>query len=460
MVDLCELKDRVRRSIEARRDEIIAIGEDIRVHPELGFKEFRTAGIVSEHMRRLGIPHETGIAITGVKGVLAGNHSDVTVAYMGELDSVLVREHPDADPETGAAHACGHNAQIANVIALAYGLVEGKVMDHLGGCIALMAVPAEEYVEVEYRLGLKREGKIEFLGGKPELIRLGAFDDVQIAFMTHQSSRKEQGKLSVAGPSNGCIVKMIRYQGKAAHAGGSPHNAINALKAAMIGLQAIDANRETFRDDDHIRVHPIITKGGELVNVVPADVRIETYVRGASVEAIMAAAKKVDRSLKAGAMAMGAAVEIATLPGYLPRLEHRKLAQLYRENATALVGEDQWWEPTFGAGSTDLGDVSHIMPAIEAQAKGSSGTGHGADYAISDPDTAYIAPAIVAASTLIDLLGNGAAGAREILGDFSPAMTREEYLEFMRGLAREEVWTASESETEGVREPDSAGSAH
>lgn len=445
MVDTRELKERVCRVIDAHREEIVAIGEDIRVHPELGFKEFRTTGVVAEHFGRLGIPHQTGIAITGVKGMLRGGRSEATVAYLGELDSVLVRGHPDADPATGAAHACGHNAQIANLIALAYGLVESGVMPYLGGNIALMAVPSEEYVELEYRLGLRREGKIEFLGGKPEMIRLGAFDDVQIAMMTHQTSRKEKGKFSVGGASNGCIAKLIQYIGKAAHAGGSPHDGINALKAAMIALQAIDANRETFKDDDHIRVHPIITKGGELVNVIPADVRLETYVRGASVEAIVAAAQKVDRSLKAGAMALGATVNITSLPGYLPRLLHPKLIEVYKENAVALVGEDEWWEPTFGAGSTDMGDVSHIMPAIEASAKGSEGTGHGADYRISDADMAYIAPAKVAAMTLIDLLADGAARAKSVLDGFKPVFTKEEYLKFMRSLAQEVTWKADES---------------
>lgn len=445
MVDVAELKQRACRAIESHREEIIRLGEDIRLHPELGFKEFRTAGIVSQYMATLGIPHQKGIAITGVKGLLQGGRSEATIAYMGELDSVLVWDHPDADPATGAAHACGHNAQIANLIALAYGLVEGEVMPHLDGNIALIAVPAEEYVEIAYRLGLCREGKLEFLGGKPEMLRLGALDDVDITLMTHQSSRKEEGLFSVGGPSNGCIVKQIRYQGVAAHAGGAPHRGVNALKAAMLGLQAIDANRETFEDEDHIRVHPIITKGGDLVNVVPADVRIETYVRGASVDAILKAAKKVDRCLKAGALAMGATVQITTVPGYLPRIVCEPLAEVYRRNVVSLVGEDAWWEPSFGAGSTDMGDISHVMPAIECQAKGSSGTGHGADYAISDPDIAYIAPAKLAAMTLIDLLGDGATQAQRIVETYEPPMTKESYLEFVRGLAQEIVWTADEA---------------
>ncbi len=441
MSELDELKRRVCASIDKCREEIVRIGEDIRLHPELGYKEVRTAGIVADTFHALGIPHQSGLARTGVVGKLAGGSSTLTVAYMGELDSVLVRDHPDADPQTGAAHACGHNAQIANLLGLAYGLVESDVMSELGGDVALMAVPAEEFVELEFRMALKRAGEIEFLGGKQEFIRLGLLDNVHMVLATHQGSRTEPGLFSVGGASNGCVAKQIRFIGRAAHAGGAPHEGINALKAAMLALQAIDANRETFQDEQHIRVHPIITKGGELVNVVPADVRLETYVRGASLEAIASVDHQVDRCLKAGAMAMGASVQITTLPGYMPRLEHRGLMDLYRENAVALAGEEAWWDSGFGAGSTDLGDVSHIMPAIEAVAVGCSGTGHGADYIVSDPEMAYVAPAKVAAMVLVDLLANRAQCARRILGDFVPAMSREMYLETMRGLERDMVWS-------------------
>jgi len=360
---------------------------------------------------------------------------------MGEMDAIIVPEHPDADATTGAAHACGHNAQIANLLGVAYGLLESGIVPELGGNVALMAVPAEEYVEVEYRLGLKERGQIEFLGGKPELVRLGAFDDVDMAMLTHQTSR-ESGKLSVGGPTNGCVVKLITYVGRPAHAGGAPHEGINALKAAMLGLQAIDAIRETFRDEDHIRVHPIITRGGALVNVIPGNVRIETYVRGASVEAITDAAEKVDRCLKAGAMALGASVRIRTLPGYLPRRPAEPLAAIYRANAVDLVGPEGWWDSSFGAGSTDMGDISHIMPSIEAQAAGFSGTGHGADYRPADPELAYIIPAKAAAMTLIDLLAEDARMAREILATFEPEMSREGYLQFMRALDVDEMWQA------------------
>src|SRR4030065_2897658 len=123
-------------------------------------------------------------------------------------------------------------------------------------------------------------------------------------------------KVLIGAPHNAVLAKFIRYQGKESHAGGAPHFGINALNAAMLGMIGIHAQRETFRDEDCIRVHPIITRGGDLVNVVPADVRIETFVRGRRGEAVQDANKKVNRALQAGAMAIGAEGEITDLPGY------------------------------------------------------------------------------------------------------------------------------------------------
>ena len=151
--------------------------------------------------------------------------------------------------------------------------------------------------------------------------------------MIHLTSRPEDGRAGVPTSNNGCIVKTVRYVGKAAHAGGAPHLGVNALYAATVGLGAINAIRETFRDEDTIRVHPIITHGGSQVNVIPGEVRIETYVRGRSVEAILDAERKVDRAFKAGALALGATVEIETLPGYLPMRCDPIMARYFRETA-------------------------------------------------------------------------------------------------------------------------------
>ena len=303
---------------------------------------------------------------------------------LGELDALVVAGHPEADAETGAAHACGHNAQIAGLLGAAMGLVDAKVSEHLAGRVAFFAVPAEEYGDIAWRVEQRREGTLEFLGGKPELLRLGHFDDVQLAMMIHTTSRSEDGKAGVPTSNNGCIVKTVRYAGKAAHAGGAPHLGVNALYAATIGLSAINAIRETFRDEDTIRVHPIVTHGGSQVNVIPADVRIETYVRGRTVEAIVDAERKVDRALKAGALALGATVEIETLPGYLPMQCDAVMTRYFKETAAALVGAEHYRQIGHRTGSTDMGDLSQVMPILHPYLGGARGSGHGADFAIVD----------------------------------------------------------------------------
>jgi metal-dependent amidase/aminoacylase/carboxypeptidase family protein len=306
------------------------------------------------------------------------------------------------------------------------------VMDELDGDVVLFAVPAEEYIEVEWRLGLREQGKVEFLVGKAELIKLGEFDDVDMAIITHTNARPEDGLASVGDTHNGCVVKFMRFMGKGAHAGSAPHLGINALKAAQIALHAIDANRETFRDDDTIRVHPIITRGGEAVSAVPADVRLETFVRGKTVEAIADAARKVDRSLRAGAQAMGARVQITTIPGYLPQEMDANLVALTRANCAAVVGEANMGRPRHSTGSTDVGDLGFIMPEVHPRAGGVRGVIHGADYVVVDHALAAVNPAKYMAMTVVDLLRDGAREARRVKAEAGPKLSREEYLALVR----------------------------
>jgi len=435
-----ELKSAVCQEIDRHSDEIIAVAQTILNNPEPGFREVKTSRLVTQKFAELGIPHRDGLAITGVKGAVQGGSEGPTVAVLGELDSLIVPDHPKADPETGAAHACGHHAQIGMLIGVAIGLTKSGVLPSLAGRVVFMAVPAEEYIEVEFREQLRKEGKLSFLGGKPELIKLGEFDDVDMAMMTHTTSLPEDKKLAVGGTNNGLVVKLIQFIGRSAHAGGAPHRGINALNAAMLALFAIHTQRETFKDDDTVRVHPIITKGGEVVNAVPADVRMETFVRGKTLEAVKDANEKVDRALRAGALAVGGKVRITTLPGYMNLIQDSNLQELYRVNAVSIVGEEEVGQKGHSTGSTDMGDVSHIMPALHPYAGGAEGIGHGNDYLIQDYQIAVINPAKAMAMTVIDLLAEGAVKGKEVLSKHRPHMTKQEYLTFMESLLGEEEY--------------------
>jgi metal-dependent amidase/aminoacylase/carboxypeptidase family protein len=174
------------------------------------------------------------------------------------------------------------------------------------------------------------------------------------------------------------------------------------------------------------------------VNVIPNDVRFETMVRGKTAEAIEDAGRKVDRALRAGALAMGAQVEITTLPGYMPLINQRQMADLFRDNFLEFYPADEWRELGHGTWSSDVGDLAHIMPTIEPNVAGFSGTVHGSDWAITDQQLAYILPAKLMAMTIVDLLADGAIGARGILDRYTPPMTKDEYLAFMRRNNRHE----------------------
>lgn len=440
-----ELKRLAAEVIDAKADELIAIAKTILENPEPGFRELKTARLVAEKFGELGIQPRSGLAVTGVRGDALGGSTGPTLAILGEMDSLIVAQHPHADPATGAAHACGHHCQIAMMLGAATALIRSGVMESLSGRIAFMAVPAEEYIEIEYRDGLRQQGKIEFLGGKPELVRLGEFDDVHLAMMLHTTSNPAEKQMCISNTNNGTVAKRIQFIGRASHAGGAPHLGINALNAATMAMTAINFNRETFRDEDSIRVHPIITKGGEAVSAVPADVRMETFVRGRTLEALMDANTKVDRALKAGAMSVGAQVKIQTIPGYMPLQQNKPMAEIFRVNAANLVGEENVGYVDHRAGSTDMGDISHLMPTIHPYVGGATGLGHGADYVIQDYGLALIKGAKALAYTAIDLLGDGASNANSIFGGQRPDMSIPEYLKFMRDMASEQLFDGATS---------------
>ena len=436
------MKASVCQRVDAAADDLERLARQIFASPELGFKEHHTAGLVHEWFDKLGLAHRDGIALTGTRADIACGHPGPTVAILGELDSLLCWEHPDRDTRTGAVHACGHNAQVA--MMLGAGLALQAIAPHLSGKIALMAVPAEEYVELEERLKFREQGQLEFLGGKAEMVRLGAFDDVDIAMMVHATARPEDGDLAVGGTNNGMVAKFVRFLGLTSHAGGAPDKGINALSAARIALNGIDAIRETFRDEDHIRVHPIITRGGDVVNAIPADVRMEMFCRGGTLEAIELAHRKVDRALKAGALALGGSVEITTLPGYLPLFHDPNLVSLFRANAVDLVGAANVRDKGHGGGSTDMGDISHIIPTVHPYAGGASGAGHGADYRIDDYTRAVANPAKAMAMTAIDLLADDARQASRVRAEFKPRMSQAEYLAYLRRLSTQRLFRAED----------------
>src|SRR5919199_6178683 len=198
MTDRQALKARLSDALDQARDDLVRFGDDVFGHAELGYREQRTATLVADRLRQLGLQPQEGLALTGVKARLAGRRPGPTICVMGELDGLPVPEHPRADPTTGVVHACGHNAQLTHLLGVATALVQTEALGELAGNVIFMAVPAEEYVDLEWRAEQARAGRIEFLGGKPEMLRLGVFDDVDLAMMVHAVGRPEAGQFSIS----------------------------------------------------------------------------------------------------------------------------------------------------------------------------------------------------------------------------------------------------------------------
>ncbi len=426
----------IKSFVDKNRELILKTERYVWEHPETGYREWTTNAYMKQTFQDLGYTLIEAGNIPGFYADIDTGRPGPMVCILGELDSLLCSTHPEANCETGAVHACGHNAQCATLVGVAAALKEPGALDGMCGKIRLMAVPAEELLEIGYREELRKKGIIRYLGGKVEFISRGFFKDVDISMMIHTSVMEEGKRFGISKGSNGCIVKNIDYTGTAAHAGGAPHKGVNALYAATAGIQAVNALRETFQDKDHIRFHPIITEGGQAVNAIPHLVKIESYVRGASIDAIKGANERVNRALAASAAAFGANVHLGDRPGYFPLNNDENLRQIAREMMEQIVPAEQVnFNDNWGTGCTDMGDVSAIMPAIHPYAAGAEGTGHGNNYYVRDPELACVNPAKALCLMAYKLLEGDGAAAKKVIAEAKPVFkSQQEFLDFIDQL--------------------------
>lgn len=426
-----QVKQRIIQEIDNSKDQIINFAKDIAENAETGYREIQTAKKVREIFSRLNLSFTDGHGITGVKASpISGRSSGPTIAVIGELDGLIVKDHPLADKVTNAVHACGHNCQLGSMFGVGLGLINAQANQYFNGNVVLFAVPAEETIENEFRIALIDSGKLGFISGKQELIRQGSFDDIDMAMLSHATSIPSEKDLAVGGSSLGHMVKYVEFHGVAAHAATAPQEGVNALKAANIAMMAMDSQRESFEDEDKVRVHGILTEGGTSVNSIPSIAKLEWRVRGRTIEVVDKINAKIDRSIKAGALAMGAKVRIRSIAGNLPMLQDNFMNGLYLENARSVVGEQNVMlhavDQTFG--STDMGDLSQIIPIIHPRSGGAIGTGHGNNFYIDDYEKSVLNPAKAMAMTIVDLLWHEDSKSNEILEKHKPVFTRSEYV--------------------------------
>lgn len=433
-----KIEQKIISLIDSHADELNALAKDIYEHPEQGYHEYRTAKLVADFLSGLGLTPQTGLAITGVKAAV-GNGTGPNIALIGELDAVSCPSHPHAS-KTGYAHACGHYAQITCMLGAALALSDPEVAAQLNGTATLFAVPAEEFQASSVLEEVSASHNIRCTGGKCELLRRGAFDEIDMAVTTHSHMLERKSDLDLMLGNSACtgfIGKTVYLHGKAAHAAAAPHEGINALNAASLGMSALGMIRETFEEKDCIRVHPYIRKGGDAINVVPSEVIVDMMVRANNQEAIEKTSLKVDHCFQGAAMAIGCEAEIINSQGYLPCPE--RLPDSVMWDAAALLGKEVRISSIpsglCNTASTDVGDLFSVMPVLNFTFGGSKGALHSKDYQITNKTAAHILPAKMMALLTYRLLKDGAAEANQIINSYQAPYTKQEYKDYVKNIS-------------------------
>ena len=418
-----ERQQKLTEMVDRHEKEVLEAERWIWAHPQTGFTEWQAHGYLTNRFAALGYKLTCAGDIPGFYADLDTGRPGPKVCVLGELDALDIPGHPEA--VDGIAHLCGHHAQCAAVLGLAYALKEPGALDGLSGSIRLMLVPSEEMVQVSFRDKLREEGRIRYFGGKPEFMRRGLFDGVDMVMNVHQGgpARADGVVFDACFGCNGFITKQIVFKGKTAHAGANPQMGINAQNAAMLALQACNDLRETFYDGEQIRWHPVMRAADCAVNNVPERILVESCLRGKTMAAIRRENAKINRAIAGAALAAGARVEIHDRPGYAPGAFDANFLKVMEQACVDMVGRDKvrFNPSSWGAGSTDMSDLACVMPTAWFNVNGGfTGCGHQANYRIVDPKRLCVDSAKVQILVVDALLRDSAAAAKDVIGKFKP----------------------------------------
>lgn len=308
--------------------ELDALAADLHANPELRFRETRSAAKVADLVERAGIPVERGVG--GLPTALragVGRGDGPRVAILAEYDAL---------PELG--HACGHNLIAAGAVGAFLALA--SFGEQLGGSVELIGTPAEEGG-----------------GGKILLLDAGVFAGLDAAMMFHPFHRDILMHTALAS-----AWVALTFTGRPSHAAAAPWDGASALTACLDTFRLIDGQRVHLRDAD--RVHGIVTDGGQAVNVVPERAAAEFSVRSRDLDGLARVRAVVERCARGAALASGVDVSVETRQGYKDLRNNAPLAARFGEHLASLGRASAPTAPDVGAGSTDMGDVSHAVPSI------------------------------------------------------------------------------------------------
>jgi amidohydrolase len=323
-----ELAASIDRAVDACHEELVALAQRIHAHPELRFEEHKASAWLAEFLTARGHDVERGVA--GMATALRAR------AGAGQGPRVAVLAEYDALP--GVGHACGHNLIAAGAVGAF--VAAASVAAGVGGEVVLLGTPAEEGG-----------------GGKIKMIDAGAFDGVDAAMMFHPFDRDLLAHRALAS-----VWLAIEFTGVPSHAAIAPHAGRSALTACLDTFRLVDGQRVHFRDG--VRVHGFVTNGGQAVNVVPEHAACEFNVRAIDRAEVDRVRAIVDRCARGAAMASDVEVTIHVREGYRDMVNNMSLARRFGGHLQALGRAPRERDDEVGAGSTDMGDVSHVVPSI------------------------------------------------------------------------------------------------
>ncbi|MGA3120594.1 MAG: amidohydrolase [Polyangiaceae bacterium] len=323
-----ELAAAIDRAVDESSSDLVALARRIHAHPELRFEEHKASSWLCEFVAARGHRVEHGVA--GMATALrsrAGRRGGPCAAILAEYDAL-----------PGVGHACGHNLIAAGAVGAF--VAAAAVAESAGGEIVLLGTPAEEGG-----------------GGKIEMIKAGVFDGVDAAMMFHPFDRD-----LIAHPTLASLWLTFEFHGHPSHAALAPHDGRSALTACLDTFRLIDGQRLSFRDG--VRVHGYVTDGGQAVNVVPEHAGCEFSVRARDGVELERVRGIVERCARGAATASDVRVTVSTRQGYRDMVNNLALARRFGAHLEALGRRPRERDDRIGTGSTDMGDVSHVVPSI------------------------------------------------------------------------------------------------
>ncbi len=330
MTDRDHLKQRAVAGVEGRRPELIDLSLRIHANPEIAFQEEKSAALLADYLEANGFSVERGICEIPTAFRAACGSGGPRIAFLAEYDAL-----------PGVGHGCGHN--IIGTASTAAGLALKPLVEEMGGTVMVIGTPAEEAA-----------------GGKVYMAARDAFAGLDCAMLVHPGNRDTALAYALA-----CLELDVEFEGRAAHAAARPEAGVNALDAMVAAFVNIGLLRQQVRDS--ARIHGIITDGGQAVNVIPhhtaAKLLIRTEEDGYMDEVLKA---KVLACFEGAAQATGCQLKYrwGEESRYKTMRTNRALAEAYRANVEALGRKVMNPESSRSMGSTDMGNVSHIVPAI------------------------------------------------------------------------------------------------